>query len=293
MSLEKNLNHIIATAIQKAVQDFATQISQTHNIPIQSLMNLWSSKETTTGPSLLTTHVQQSNSNNQGIQQQSNSNNQETRDALNKLKKPELQTMCRNRSLKATGTKAQLIDRLLNGEQTTTQKKSSPSKSPCTSVAQPKLPVLRISKNSFGNYEHKESGLIIERGTQTAIGTQNPDGSVNELTSQSIESAKQYGFNYTIPFNLDSDQVQSTDKDVQELDEPGEETKCPTNEEEEEEEVVAEDEDLPIAEDEETEVVQEDEIVSEDEELVEEDLLEEEDEELLEDDSLEEEEVGY
>lgn len=134
---------------------------------------------------------------------------------LQKCKKVELQAMCTERSLKLSGTKEELIDRLLNRspsqkedkprkEKEDKPKKSSPAKAkPVKSVLnsiKQKEPFV-IVKNSFGNFENLATRYVVK--DETIIGKQKDDGTIAQLVDSDIEYCKQYHLKYKLPVNLD------------------------------------------------------------------------------------------
>ena len=132
---------------------------------------------------------------------------------LSKLKNSELAAHCKARGLKTTGTKQELVDRLLNVGgaaaaaavvPTTPKKKEKETPSVAPKLAQSTIQTVQIKKNSFGNFEHSESGLVFDKVTQKVIGKQNKDGTVKSLTDEDIDTCNKYKFKYVIPENLNA-----------------------------------------------------------------------------------------
>ena len=150
---------------------------------------------------------------------------------LMKLNKKELSDLCKAKNLPVSGTKADLIKRIVGNENN--KGKSTSSK---TTTKQPevikklveKIPTIQIRRNNFGNFEHAESRLLFNNTTKRAYGRQNDDGSVSELTPEDIDLCHKYKFAYDVPENLDK-KDDNDDEDDEELDD---------------EEVVEEDEEL-------------------------------------------------
>lgn len=61
---------------------------------------------------------------------------------------------------------------------------------------------VEIAKNKFGNYEHSQSGIVLDRVSQEAIGKQSPDGKIIPLTHEDIEMCKVLNFKYKLPNNI-------------------------------------------------------------------------------------------
>lgn len=127
---------------------------------------------------------------------------------LLKLSKNELVDLCKEKGLKVTGTKSDLVDRLSASD--------LPSQSTATTVDPPKkekepsvlrqiasaIPTLPISKNEYGNFEHRETSLLLDEKTKKVIGKQNADGTIASLTKEDIDTCNRYKFQYEIPTNL-------------------------------------------------------------------------------------------
>ena len=199
---------------------------------------------------------------------------------LHKCTKPELVALCKAKGQKTTGTKEVLIDRLRscqsNGSATDpkpketsqqslksafqksdnkeskVEKKEKPtqSKPPIVKKLMAEIPVIPIRRNTFGNLEHSETGLIFDRVTETVIGKQQTDGKIKELTEEDIELCKKYKFKYTIPQNLDKDNLDNVK--IQELDSDSEIEVM--EDEVEEVDAVGSEEDVELLEDEEDEL---------------------------------------
>lgn len=60
-------------------------------------------------------------------------------------------------------------------------------------------PTITIKRNKFGNYEHEETGLVMDRETKKIIGKQMPNNSILELTAEDIDTCKLWKFDYNLP----------------------------------------------------------------------------------------------
>jgi hypothetical protein len=128
------------------------------------------------------------------------------------MNKNELIAHCKTKGLKTTGTKQELSERLTGGAPPAPaekEKKTSTSKSKAQPVEptvvrsiQSSIQTVQIKKNSFGNYEHPDTGLVFDRLNQKAIGKQNKSGKIDSLTDEDIETCNKYKFKYDIPENL-------------------------------------------------------------------------------------------
>lgn len=130
-----------------------------------------------------------------------------------KLTLADLKQLCKDKGLKTSGKKAELLERLNQPiVEKTTQKK--PSHKKITTVLQKVIHdahTLNIRRNVFGNYEHAETGFIFDELTHTVIGKQNETTDpmtnspvIEPLTERDIELCKEYNFKYKIPNTIHS-----------------------------------------------------------------------------------------
>lgn len=138
-----------------------------------------------------------------------------TLENLSKLKKPELVSICKEKKLPISGTKSELIDRILNGPKD--NKKPKPltgvkenvgskvikKQTPINSkpiykkireqFTEEKREPIIIKKNIHGNFEHLDTGLIFSINKKV-IGVQGSDGSIRGLSIKDIENVYKYHF---------------------------------------------------------------------------------------------------
>ena len=149
---------------------------------------------------------------------------------LSQYKKPELQALCRQKALKCTGTKEQLIGYLLEkntiASDKTPSKKEAPVKktievknvsTPVAKKLTSSIPTVAIRRNQHGNHEHPDTSLVFDKKTKKAIGKQNEDGTIDDLTLEDIDVCNQWKFQYVLPSNLDK-KTELKDVKVEELD---------------------------------------------------------------------------
>ena len=141
---------------------------------------------------------------------------------LMKLNKKELSEMCKAKNLPISGTKADLIKRLLSKEIPKNTINEKTKNSEIVKKLVEKIPTIQIKKNSFGNYEHNESKLLFNNTTKRAFGKQNPDGTIATLTTEDIDLCHKYKFTYDIPENLDT-KLNINDEEDEELEDDCEE----------------------------------------------------------------------
>jgi hypothetical protein len=77
-----------------------------------------------------------------------------------------------------------------------------------------------VRRNKFDNYEDPQTGFILDH-TKTVIGRQNPDGTIDALTLEDIETCKRLQYNFKTPDNLTS--KKDKDDDEEELEDEDEE----------------------------------------------------------------------
>ncbi len=183
----------IISGINSTMNNYISIISKKYNIKENELYEIWNG-----------------NNNSTHIQTSSSSQNQE----LEKLSKNELIEICKNKKLKISGSKNDLISRIISLE---TQNKQPETQQTIIKKLAEKIPKLEIKKNEFGNYEHKETSFVFDSKTQKVYGKQNEDGTISELSSEDINLCNKHKFSYLIPNNLDK-KINILDVKVDELD---------------------------------------------------------------------------
>ena len=92
--------------------------------------------------------------------------------------------------------------------------------------------MLKIARNAFGNYEHRETRLVFDPSTKEVIGIQEPDGKISELTVEDIQMCREYRFDYRIPETIHRRENKENLEDLDEDDDC--EDDCDEEEDEEE-----------------------------------------------------------
>ena len=124
--------------------------------------------------------------------------------------KIDLKALCKEKGMKVSGRKDELIQRLLKGEKKLpSRKKSSPKKKKQTSVEKlikKDIPTIQIRRNNFNNYEHAESGLVFDKDEQIVFGKQSTndkgESEILELTKEDIEICNKHKWQYRLSENL-------------------------------------------------------------------------------------------
>lgn len=248
-----SLTQSVTKAIDEVIHNFIQQISTKYDLDPNEVLTVW---EGGAAGAKLTKKTPVAKISVADIP--ADANNEE----LVKLKKTELQELCRQRGVKCTGTKTQLIEYILgNVTKETTPKKAKKEVSkkvtstPIAKKLTSAVPVTAVRRNQYGNHEHPETSLIFDKKTNKVIGKQNGKN-VDELTDEDIDTCNQYKFTYVLPSNLDK-KTKLDDEKIDELDEDGEEEEIVESEDEEillnEEELLDDEEDGVVEDDDEEE----------------------------------------
>ena len=258
-----SLNIVLQEAIEKVIQTFISNVSTKYNLDNDELNAIWTgnNKQSNTPKVVSFSEVDVSP------------------DFLLKCNKAELTALCKQKGCKCSGTKTELISRLLGKEDNknpednkkpkTTSKKITPREiSPIEKKLVANIPNILVKRNKYNNYEHPETGLVFDNETKTVIGKQNKNGSVDDLSEDDIDQCNAFKFKFQIPSNLDS-KSKLVDVKIEELDEDEGDDELEVEEElneedlnEEGENVELEDDDL-LGEEEEDEDEEEEEVEDE------------------------------
>lgn len=215
MSLSSCISKSIQSAVDSAVESFANQIAEKYELNSKELLDIWKVVESGGGGGKVGTSRGKAEKK-VSVSTIGDDDSLQPLDAktLSACNKTELVAHCKQRKLKCSGTKDELISRLTNsGGETTTEKKvekvekveSSNTKktetkaSVLSKIVENKIPIRR---NQFGNYEHPPTSLVFDKVTKKIIGKQNDNGSVDDLTPEDIDMCNQYSFEYVLPTNL-------------------------------------------------------------------------------------------
>jgi hypothetical protein len=225
-----SLSQTVTKAVDEVIHTFIQQLSNKYNLDSNELLAEWEGNSTAPKKSFITDIP--------------SVNDDIDPDDLLKYKKPELQALCRQRGIKCTGTKVELVGYLLGKKPSTkkpvTTKNVTPvNKAATTPVAKKltsKVPTVAIRRNQWGNHEHPETSFIFDKKTQKVIGKQGDLGKVLDLTSEDLEVCIQMKFKYILPDNLDK-KAKLDEEKVEELDNDD-------NVSDEEEEILMDEEEL-------------------------------------------------
>jgi len=194
-------------AIDEVISNFALSIALKYNLNKDELLSLWKTtsvkvddkikQEIPIEKELLESSIQDKKS--------TDEKSEFTLEELSSKKKTELQGICKDRKLKVTGKKEEIIDRILSfkiQQKSINSTKSNSAKTLLQSLNTPP-PAIRIRRNAWGNYEHPEHHFVFDKVTEVVVGIQLDNGTVKDLDEESIELCNKYKYKYVLPDNLD------------------------------------------------------------------------------------------
>jgi hypothetical protein len=74
-------------------------------------------------------------------------------------------------------------------------------------------PRIIIKRNTHGNYEHQETGLVMDRESKKIIGKQKEDGTLDVLTVEDIETCKMWKLTFQLPETITSEKDNEESKE--------------------------------------------------------------------------------
>lgn len=256
--LNSKFNITIINSIENSIEAYANLISVKFNLDANEIKQLWydNNQDFTNKPVEHTNSKPVENANSKPVEP--DKHNDDFKLKLAKSSVAELKVMLKSKGLKVGGKKADLIARILNGDDSKPKKKTKVQKNTPKIIKEltENISHIQIRRNSFGNFEHHETRLVFNKETQEVIGKQNDDGTLSDLTKEDIESCNKYKFKYVLPENLnkqtslDNVKIDEMEDDEDEDEEDEDETKenssneLEINDEEDEDEEELEDEDF-------------------------------------------------
>ena len=189
--MNQHLEEKINDMVDSTINNYCKEIAKQFNLNSQELLNIWYGNSC---PEV-----------NKPKEDKSLFN--PTPEQLVTYNKAQLVALCKDRNLKCSGKKSDLINRLAgNGEQKPVAKKKPKKKDSEQSQVIKKLneerEPIQIIRNEFGKYEHLDTKLVFDRESQLVIGVQKADGTIGPLTESDIENCDKFKFNYRLPENL-------------------------------------------------------------------------------------------
>lgn len=204
-----SLSKAVFETIDNNIKLHISQVASRYNIPENELYEMWYG-DSPPVKQVVTKIPVSSNSSTNIIE--------DPEPELMKLTKKELSELCKGKNLAVSGTKNDLIKRIMEAEKTPklfqkTESKGKTSQPEVIKKLADKIPTIEIRKNSHGNFEHTETHLVINNTTKKVYGRQNYDGTISELTPGDIDLCHKYKFAYILPENLDKKNVGSLEDD--------------------------------------------------------------------------------
>ena len=143
-----------------------------------------------------------------------------TFETYHKKKCDELKRDCQSRELVSSGTKDQMVLRLLGvvEEISEVPKVSAPKpkrrrqsakkqKDNVLDKLKASAPLVRVRRNKFNNFELADTGLVLNEESRQIIGRQDGSGRVHPLTAEDIEYCQDNMIAYLLPANLSNGEV--------------------------------------------------------------------------------------
>ena len=199
-NLHYQFNNMVVKTIEDSIHKYATLISSKYNLDVTEIKNIWYNIDDTEKEDT----------------EKEDTEKEDTETLkLMKASSAELKALCKKKGFKVSGTKAELIYRLLhNGEnkakQTKNNKKIIKKTPPVINKLSDNISTIQIRRNSFGNFEHSETKFIFNKDTQQVIGKQTDDGTISDLEKKDIELCNKFKFKYIIlkfKQNADNDNI--------------------------------------------------------------------------------------
>ena len=208
MNLKKyflNLNKMTSlettfhNAIDEVISNFALSIATKYKLNKDELLSLWKTTSVE-----VDNKIQKKSSVGEKPESSIEEKPEFTVEELSAKKKAELQGICKDRKLKVTGKKEELVDRILSFKMKPIQHKTTTSNSAKTLLQSLNTPppAVRIRRNAL-NYEHPEHHFVFDKVTEVVVGIQLDNGTVKDLDEESIELCNKYKYKYVLHDNLD------------------------------------------------------------------------------------------
>lgn len=217
MSYQKMLQNFIA--MDNNINNFLDRISTKYNIDKHELKKDWN-PESIENDELRVLYAQHTKNSrtvgDNGAPATATSHETTTNKKINNsalllsLKKIDLQKMCRERGLKVSGNKRDLVIRLSSetnsgvadeGFARIKKKTDNKDKKPVIKTLQTKIPTIQI-RNIDGRYIHEETSIVFNENRK-AIGKLVGEETV-ELSENDIDICNKFKFDFKLPTNLDN-----------------------------------------------------------------------------------------
>lgn len=193
----------ITTYIESKVDEYINLISKKYNISSDELTQIWKNNDVNITETTDTDEKEKTSELDLSM--------------LHTYTKPVLVELCKQRGIKHTGKKTDLINTLLDNSKQTKLKPNT-NKTTKKEAKQNKVKTQVLRKNNFDNYEYMIDNIrfVINKESNKIYGIQGDNGEILQLCEEDIEIIMSDGnFGYEIPLNLDEDNVD----DIEELSE--------------------------------------------------------------------------
>ena len=162
-SFESKIKGVIDEVIGSYIED----VSNKYKIPKTDLESLWKGQET----------------------------KKVVKTDYSKMKRNELIEVCKKKELSVSGTKKDLIKRILKKEN---QKENIVDKLDLS------LNSVIIKKNSFGNFVHSPTKFVFDKENKSVVGKEDNHGQILPLTKNDIDICNKYKFKFVVPEDLNT-----------------------------------------------------------------------------------------
>lgn len=182
-SFESKIKHVIDEVIGRYIED----VSNKYKIPKTDLESLWKGQET----------------------------KKVVETDYSKMKRNELIEVCKKRELSVSGTKKDLIKRILKKEN---QKENIVDKLDLS------LNSVIIKKNSFGNYVHSPTKFVFNKENKSVVGKEDDEGQILPLDKNDIDICNKYKFKFVVPEDLNTKDEDEEEEIIEDSDSEEEES---------------------------------------------------------------------
>ena len=218
----------IIKSLDNTIESFTRDISKKYGMPISELLELWRKCTiiTDSATDIKPEEPSQTKSTeeikpDEVKEDEKTSEGDNMKEKYEKMKKTELSKLCKEKGLKTTGKKDELIERLINPPKIV-QKKSlnTEVKKTILQSISTTIPTIHIRRNAFGNYEHSETKLVFDKVNKLVHGRQLDNGTIEPVNSEIIELCEKYKFKCVLPENLNTNNSSLEDIKLNEDEDP-------------------------------------------------------------------------
>jgi hypothetical protein len=194
-----SLNEMLKNNIDQVITVFMNRISCLYNLEYNEIKAIWNESSSNVSLPLVISNK---------VELPTNAD----KETLLKHDKATLVVMCKAKNCKYSGTKLELVSRILSEEEPSKAKAKPRSKtlvsdiksSPVLKNIKENIPDIVLRYNKFNNLEHFDTNLIFSENDKIVIGKQGDDGTILPLKEQDINVCKQCKFDFVIPKDLDA-----------------------------------------------------------------------------------------